>query len=84
MFTIYDKGVLHIHKDFLPKGLNNLFNPCYLKLPWDAINGMHRIGKLKYLQDLDGFYTKNEIGYKIGELDHKRFLPVKNQNLFKM
>ncbi|KAH0448546.1 hypothetical protein IEQ34_022346 [Dendrobium chrysotoxum] len=31
---------------------------------------MHGIGKLKSLQGLDGFYVKNEIGYKIGELEH--------------
>ncbi|KAH0449960.1 hypothetical protein IEQ34_020652 [Dendrobium chrysotoxum] len=28
---------------------------------------MHGIGKIKSLQGLDGFYVKNEIGYKIGE-----------------
>ncbi|KAH0448436.1 hypothetical protein IEQ34_022236 [Dendrobium chrysotoxum] len=31
---------------------------------------MHGNGKLKSLQGLDGFYGKNEIGYKIGELEH--------------
>ncbi|KAH0463303.1 hypothetical protein IEQ34_007885 [Dendrobium chrysotoxum] len=31
---------------------------------------MHGIGKLKSLQGLDGFYVMNEIGYKIGELEH--------------
>ncbi|XP_028551525.1 putative disease resistance protein RGA4 [Dendrobium catenatum] len=70
MFIIYDKGGLRIHNDFLPKDLNNLFNLRYLKFPWDVIDGMHGIGKLKYLQGLDGFYVKNEIGYKIGELEH--------------
>ncbi|KAL0920746.1 hypothetical protein M5K25_009910 [Dendrobium thyrsiflorum] len=70
MFIIYDKGGLHIHNDFLPKDLNNLFNLRYLKLPWDVIPGMHGIGKLKSLQGLDGFYVKSEIGYKIGELEH--------------
>ncbi|KAH0449972.1 hypothetical protein IEQ34_020664 [Dendrobium chrysotoxum] len=33
MFIIYDKGDFHVHKDFLPKDLNNLFNPHYLKFP---------------------------------------------------
>ncbi|KAH0463422.1 hypothetical protein IEQ34_008004 [Dendrobium chrysotoxum] len=70
MFIIYDKGGLRIRKDFLPKDLNNLFNLRYLKLPWDVIPGMHGIGKVKSLQGLDGFYVKNEIGYKIGELEH--------------
>ncbi|PKU64512.1 Putative disease resistance protein RGA3 [Dendrobium catenatum] len=70
MFIIYDKGVLHIKNDFLPKDLNNLFNLRDLKLTWDVIPGMHGIGKLKSLQRLDGFYIKNEIGYKIGELEH--------------
>ncbi|KAI0514231.1 hypothetical protein KFK09_010266 [Dendrobium nobile] len=70
MFIIYDKGGLRIHNDFLPKDLNNLFNLRHLKLPWDVIHGMHAIGKLKSLQGLDGFYVKNEIGYKIGELEH--------------
>ncbi|KAH0455413.1 hypothetical protein IEQ34_001691 [Dendrobium chrysotoxum] len=31
---------------------------------------MHGIGKLKSVQALDGFYGKNEIGYRIGELEH--------------
>ncbi|KAL0920747.1 hypothetical protein M5K25_009911 [Dendrobium thyrsiflorum] len=70
MFIIYRKEVFSIHNDFLPKDLNNLFNLRYLKLPWDDIHGMHGIGKLKSLQGLDGFYVKNEIGYKIGELEH--------------
>ncbi|KAL0920756.1 hypothetical protein M5K25_009921 [Dendrobium thyrsiflorum] len=70
MFIIYDKGGLSIHNDFLPKDLNNLINLHYLDLPWDHIDGMHGIGKLKSLQRLDGFYVKNEIGYKIGELEH--------------
>ncbi|XP_020694281.1 putative disease resistance RPP13-like protein 1 [Dendrobium catenatum] len=70
MFIIYDKGGLCICKDFLPMNLNNLFNLRYLKLPWDVIHGMHAIGKLKSLQGLDGFYVKNKIGYKIGELEH--------------
>ncbi|KAI0514232.1 hypothetical protein KFK09_010267 [Dendrobium nobile] len=70
MFIIYDKGGLRIHNDFLPLDLNNLFNLRYLKLPWDVIRGMHGIGKLKYLQGLDGFFVKNEIGYRIGELEH--------------
>ncbi|KAH0463457.1 hypothetical protein IEQ34_008039 [Dendrobium chrysotoxum] len=70
MFIIYDEGSLYIHNDFLPKDLNNLFNLRYLKLPWDVIPGMHGIGKLKSLQGLDGFYVKNEIGYKTGELEH--------------
>ncbi|KAL0908658.1 hypothetical protein M5K25_023163 [Dendrobium thyrsiflorum] len=70
MFIIYDKGGLRIHNDFLPKDLNNLFNLRYLKFPWDDIRGMHGIGKLKSLQGLDGFYIKNEIGYKFGELEH--------------
>ncbi|PKU64513.1 Putative disease resistance RPP13-like protein 1 [Dendrobium catenatum] len=70
MFMIYERN-LCISNDILPKDLNNLFNLRYLKLPWDVILvGMHGIGKLKSLQGLDGFYVKNEIGYKIGELEH--------------
>ncbi|KAL0920739.1 hypothetical protein M5K25_009902 [Dendrobium thyrsiflorum] len=73
MFMIYDNKILWTYNDFLPflpKDLNNLFNLRYLKLPWDYIEGMHGIGKLKSLQELDGFYVKNEIGYRIGELEH--------------
>ncbi|KAH0463667.1 hypothetical protein IEQ34_008249 [Dendrobium chrysotoxum] len=70
MFIIYDEGGLCIYNDFLPKDLNNLLRLRYLKLPWDFIPGMHGIGKLKSLQGLDGFHVKNEIGYKIGELEH--------------
>ncbi|KAL0927184.1 hypothetical protein M5K25_001347 [Dendrobium thyrsiflorum] len=69
MFIIYDGG-LCMRNDFLPKDLNNLFNLRYLKLPWDDFRGMYGIGKLKSLQMLNGFKVQNEIGYKIGELEH--------------
>ncbi|KAL0920743.1 hypothetical protein M5K25_009907 [Dendrobium thyrsiflorum] len=81
MFLVHDKGVLAIPKDFLPKDLNNLFRLRYLKLPWDNIDGMHGIGKLKSLQGLDGFYVKNEIGYKIEELEHMNDLRQLRINL---
>ncbi|KAL0920071.1 hypothetical protein M5K25_009179 [Dendrobium thyrsiflorum] len=58
---------------FLPRDLNNLLNLYYLKLPFP---GMHDIGKLNSLQELDGFYVQNKAGYKLEEMEHMNELCI--------
>ncbi|KAL0919593.1 hypothetical protein M5K25_011696 [Dendrobium thyrsiflorum] len=68
-FVIYESGQLIPH-NFLPRDMNDLTNMHYMQLPWDDFSGMHRIGNLNSLQQLDGFYVKNENGFRIVELEH--------------
>ncbi|KAL0920715.1 hypothetical protein M5K25_009877 [Dendrobium thyrsiflorum] len=68
-FVIYESGQLIPH-NFLPRDMNDLTNMHYMQLPWDDFSGMHRIGNLNSLQQLDGFYVRNENGFRIVELEH--------------
>ncbi|KAL0920581.1 hypothetical protein M5K25_009726 [Dendrobium thyrsiflorum] len=78
-FMIYDEAFKsqQVH-DILPREMNNLPNLHYLKLPF---SWMHEIGKLNSLKGLDGFYIKNESGYRIEELEHMNELNLLAINL---
>ncbi|KAL0928765.1 hypothetical protein M5K25_000686 [Dendrobium thyrsiflorum] len=57
--------------DFLPCDMNKLSNLHCLELPWNSsISLIHGIGKLNSLQNLNEFCLRNEIGYRIEELEH--------------
>ncbi|KAG0488671.1 hypothetical protein HPP92_007482 [Vanilla planifolia] len=57
-----------VSHNFLPKGINNLPKIRHLILPWDEIDGIPGIGRLAFLQGIDGFRIKDEAGRRIEEL----------------
>ncbi|KAI0507271.1 hypothetical protein KFK09_013393 [Dendrobium nobile] len=67
--VIYENGQF-IHPNFLSRDMNNSTKVHYMQLLWDDLYGMHRIGKLNSLQQLDGFHVKYENGFRFVELEH--------------
>ncbi|KAH0463674.1 hypothetical protein IEQ34_008256 [Dendrobium chrysotoxum] len=67
-YIIYeDPWMRSLSDDFLPSDINNLSNLRYMKLPRDIMPSICGIGKLKYLQELNMFDLRNEMGYRIDE-----------------
>ncbi|KAH0451264.1 hypothetical protein IEQ34_018563 [Dendrobium chrysotoxum] len=50
--------------------VNNLINLRYLELPEKYISLIRGIGRLKFLQELNMFDLKSEMGYRIDELEY--------------
>ncbi|KAH0454389.1 hypothetical protein IEQ34_016313 [Dendrobium chrysotoxum] len=58
------------YPNLLHAGIDNLSNLHYLELLEKYISLVRGIGKLKFLQELNMFELRSEMGYKINELEY--------------